>query len=94
MMVLMVTKHRKSLLQVEIKIKERQHKIWMGFVLLVVGSMGASHAIERLELALVVESRVIWCGIVQRIRSLFLGSLRRTIKRIDSSPRLKGGYLL
>ncbi|RVX19816.1 Retrovirus-related Pol polyprotein from transposon 17.6 [Vitis vinifera] len=55
------------------------------------GSMGASHAIERLELALVVESRVIWCGIVQRIRSLFLGSLRRTIKRIDSSPRLKGG---
>ncbi|RVW36739.1 Retrovirus-related Pol polyprotein from transposon 297 [Vitis vinifera] len=41
----------------------------MGFVLLVVGSMGAGHAIERLELALVVESRVIWCGIVQRIRS-------------------------
>ena len=75
MIVLMVTKHRKSLLQVEIKIKEKQHKIWMGFVLLVVGSMGASHAIERLELALVVESRVIWCGIVQRIRSLFLGSL-------------------
>ena len=63
-MVLMVTKYRKSLLQVEIKIKERQHKIWMGFILLVVRNMGVNHAIERHELALVVENRDIWFGIV------------------------------
>ena len=35
MMVLMVTKHRKSMLQVKIRIKEKQHKIYIGFVLLV-----------------------------------------------------------
>ena len=57
MMVLMVTKHIKSLLQVEIKIKERQHKIQMGFILLVVGNMGVGHAIERLKLALVMGSK-------------------------------------
>ena len=65
----------------------------MGFVLLVARNMGVGHAIER-ELALVVENRNIWFGIVQRVRSLYLGSLRRRIKRIDKSPRLKGRYLL
>ncbi|KAL6319592.1 hypothetical protein AAG906_020669 [Vitis piasezkii] len=63
----------------------------MGFVLLVARSMGVGHAIKRQELALVVENRNIWFGIVQRIRSLYLGSLRRRIKRIDKSPGLKGG---
>ena len=66
----------------------------MGFVLLVARSMGVGHAIERHELALVVENKDIWFGIVQRIRSLYLGSLRRTIKIIDRSPMLKGRYLL
>ena len=55
--------------------------------------MGVGHAIER-ELALVVENRNIWFGIVQRVRSLYLGSIRRRIKRIDRSLGLKGGYLL
>ena len=55
---------------------------------------GVSHAIKRQELALVVENRDIWFGIVQRIGSLYLGSRRRRIKRIDRSPKLKGGYLL
>ncbi|RVW83863.1 Retrovirus-related Pol polyprotein from transposon 412 [Vitis vinifera] len=66
----------------------------MGFVLLVARSMEVGHAIKRQELALVVKNRNIWFGIVQRIRSLYLGSLRRRIKRIDKSPGLKGGYLL
>ena len=63
-MVLMVTKYKKIMLQVEIKIKERKHKIWMGFALLVVRNMGVSHAIERHGLALVVENRDMWFGIV------------------------------
>ena len=66
----------------------------MGFVLLVVRSMGVGHAIERQELALVVENKDIWFGIVQKIRSLYLGSLRSRIKKIDKSPGLKGGYFL
>ena len=66
----------------------------MGFVLLVARSMEVGHAIKRQELALVVKNRNIWFGIVQRIRSLYLGSLRRRIKRIDKSPGLKGRYLL
>ena len=66
----------------------------MGFVLLVVRSMWVGHAIERQELALVVEYKDIWFGIVQKIRSLYLGSLRSRIKKIDKSPRLKGGYFL
>ena len=66
----------------------------MGFVLLMVRSMGVGHAIERQELALVVENRDIWFGIVQRVGSLYLGSLRRRIKMIDRSPGLKGGYFL
>ena len=66
----------------------------MGFVLLMVRSMGVGHAIERQELALVVENRDIWFGIVQRVGSLYLESLRRIIKMIDRSPGLKGGYLL
>ena len=53
-----------------------------------------SHAIERQELALVVENKDIWFGIVQRIRSLHLGSQRRRIKRIDRSLELKDGYLI
>ena len=93
-MMLMVTKYRKSLLQVEIIIKERQHKIQMGFVLLVVRNMEVSHVIERQELALVVENRDIWFRIVQQIRSLYLGSRMRRIKRINRSPELKGGYFL
>ena len=66
----------------------------MGFVLLVVRIMGVGHAIERHELAMVVENRDIWFGIVQRIRSLYLGSLIRRIKMIDRSSGLKGRYLL
>ena len=66
----------------------------MGFVLHVARSIGVGHAIERQKLALVVENKDIWFGIVQRVRSLYLGSLRRRIKRIDRSPGLKGGYLL
>ena len=57
-------------------------------------SIGVGHAIERQELALVVENRDIWFGIVQRIRSLYLENLRRRILRIDKSLELKGGYLL
>ena len=56
--------------------------------------MGVGHAIERQELALVVENRDIWFGIVQRVRSLYLGSLKRRINRIDRSLGLKGEYLL
>ena len=63
-MVLMVTKYRKSLLQVEIRIKERKQKTQMGFFLLVVRNMGVSHAIERQELALIAKNRDIWFGIV------------------------------
>ena len=66
----------------------------MGFVLLVARSMGVGHAIERQELALVVENRDIWFRIVQRVGSLYLESLKRIIKRIDRSPGLKGGYFL
>ena len=66
----------------------------MGFVLLVVRIMGVGHAIERHELAMVVENRDIWFGIVQRVGSLYLGSLKRRIKRIDKNPGLKDGYLL
>ena len=66
----------------------------MGFVLLVARSMGVGHAIERQELALVVENRDIRFEIVQRVRSLYLGSLRRRINRINRNPGLKGGYLL
>ena len=66
----------------------------MGFVLFVVRSMGVGHAIERQELALVVENKNIWFGIVQKIRSLYLGSLRRRIKKIDISLGLKGWYFL
>ena len=47
MVVLMVTKYRKNVLQVEIRIKKKQHKIWMEFVLLVARSMRVGHAIER-----------------------------------------------
>ena len=66
----------------------------MGFVTLVARSMGVGHAIERQELALVVENRDIWFGIVQRVGSLYLGSLRRRIKKIDKNTGLKGEYLL
>ena len=66
----------------------------MGFILLVVRIMGVCHAIERHELAMVVENRDIWFGIVQRIRRLYLGSLIRRIKMIDRSSGLKGRYLL
>ena len=52
----------------------------MRFVLLVARSMGVDHDIERQKLALVVENKDIWFGIVQRIRSLYLGSLRREIR--------------
>ncbi|KAL6332309.1 hypothetical protein AAG906_004872 [Vitis piasezkii] len=37
------------------------------------------------------QKKDLWFGIVQKIRSLYLGSLRRRIKRIDRSPGLKGG---
>ena len=94
MMVLMVTKHRKSLLQVEIIINEKQHKIWMEFVLLVARSMGVGHAIKRQELVLVVKNRDIWFEIVQRVRSFYLGNLRRRIKKIAKSLGLKDEYLL
>ncbi|RVX13137.1 hypothetical protein CK203_018085 [Vitis vinifera] len=37
------------------------------------------------------QEKGIWFGIVQRVGSLYLGSLRRRIKRIDRNPGLKGG---
>ncbi|RVW80784.1 Transposon Ty3-I Gag-Pol polyprotein [Vitis vinifera] len=46
------------------------------------------------ELALVVENRDIWFGIVQRVRSLYLGSLRRRIKRIDRSQGSRGVFAM
>ena len=58
---------------------------------------GKKHGVRscyREELALVVENRNICFGIVQRVRSLYLGSLRRRINRMDRSPGLKGEYLL
>ena len=58
------------------------------------GKKHGGRSCYREELALVVENRNIWFGIVQRVRSLYLGSLRRRIKRIDKSPGLKGRYLL
>ena len=66
----------------------------MGFVLLVARSMGVGHAIERLELALVVGSKDILSEIVQRIGSSSLGSLRRKIRRINRNPKPKDGCLL
>ena len=58
------------------------------------GKKHGGRSCYREELALVVENGDIWFGIVQSVRSLYLGSLRRRIKRIDKSPGLKGRHLL
>ena len=52
------------------------------------------HAIKRQELVLVVKNRDIWFEIVQRVRSFYLGNLRRRIKKIAKSLGLKDEYLL
>ncbi|RVW28572.1 Transposon Ty3-I Gag-Pol polyprotein [Vitis vinifera] len=54
--------------------------------------MGVGHAIERLELALVVGSKDILIRDCPEIRSLSLGSLKRKIRRINRNPKPKDGW--
>ena len=57
MIVPMVIMYRKSLLQIEIRARGRQHRTQILFVLLIVRGMGTSHVIERQKLALAVGSK-------------------------------------
>ena len=80
-----------------------RHSGWSGSAIGGFFSIGFTNAIVPLYLIILdvplhwlvfVESRDIWFRIVQRVGSLYLGSLKRRIKMIDRNPGLKGGYLL
>ena len=62
----------------------------MGFILLVARSMGVGHAIERQELALVVENRDLWFEIVQKNKKFVFGKPKEKNKEDRQKPRAQG----